>query len=367
MAKSSTPGLKCGTYAGYSRHQKRGEEPCEACRVAHREYMRAYKRYRAGHPRRPLHPCGTYPAYRRHVNAGEKPCESCAEARRAYRLSRYVSTEKGLARKGRKHGDPLKPCGTYAAYIRHVRHGEVPCEMCAQAALDQRQAGRKERAVKPCGTYAAYGRHLRKGEDPCESCREASRVYGRSKYRKLRQAVKRVPECGTVAGYRKHVRSGELPCNECQAVQDRSYGWLKGPRKNTQPCGTYAAYIRHIRAGEDVCGPCQRAHLEYGSRRRAMELGATIAPLPLDFMSLLLAQYGSRCGSVWQPGAGCGKPIPAGKETLDHIIPVTKGGLHCMENFQLMHRSCNTRKGNKMPPPEVAGKVMAAIEAAGYG
>ncbi len=29
-------------------------------------------------------------------------------------------------------------------------------------------------AVKPCGTLAAYRRHLRRGEPPCESCRQAN-------------------------------------------------------------------------------------------------------------------------------------------------------------------------------------------------
>lgn len=30
-------------------------------------------------------------------------------------------------------------------------------------------------ALKPCGTEAAYRRHLRAGEDPCDECREAHR------------------------------------------------------------------------------------------------------------------------------------------------------------------------------------------------
>lgn len=124
--------------------------------------------------------------------------------------------------------------------------------------------------------------------------------------------------------------------------------------------------MRHIRARETPCVLCQRAHLEYGSWRRALEVGATIAPLPPDFLVLLLARYGTQCGPVWQPGTGCGKPVDPGKETLDHIVPLTRGGLHCMENFQIMHRTCNTRKGNKMPSPEIVAKVQAAIEAAGY-
>lgn len=31
------------------------------------------------------------------------------------------------------------------------------------------------RTLQPCGTYAAYRRHLRNGEDPCDQCKQAAR------------------------------------------------------------------------------------------------------------------------------------------------------------------------------------------------
>jgi len=36
--------LPCGTHAAYNRHRKRGEDPCEACVVAERDYQRTRKR-----------------------------------------------------------------------------------------------------------------------------------------------------------------------------------------------------------------------------------------------------------------------------------------------------------------------------------
>ncbi len=37
------PAPGCGTYAGYQRHRKAGEQTCPACREAHRAYMREWR------------------------------------------------------------------------------------------------------------------------------------------------------------------------------------------------------------------------------------------------------------------------------------------------------------------------------------
>lgn len=38
---------------------------------------------------------------------------------------------------------------------------------------------------------------------------------------------------------------------------------------------------------------------------------------------------------------------------VDHIVPISKGGLHCYANVQLSHSSCNKRKSAKMPAPSL--------------
>lgn len=53
---------------------------------------------------------------------------------------------------------PLKPCGTDAAYQRHLRHGEQPCTACREASFALRRvAAGPERAAR----YAARGRARR--------------------------------------------------------------------------------------------------------------------------------------------------------------------------------------------------------------
>lgn len=45
----------------------------------------------------------------------------------------------------------------------------------------------------------------------------------------------------------------------------------------------------------------------------------------------------------------CEQSVERVDATVDHIIPVSRGGLHALSNVQLAHRSCNTRKGNRIP------------------
>ena len=48
-----------------------------------------------------------------------------------------------------------------------------------------REPGRAGRPVTaPCGTQAAYKRHQRNGEEPCDPCRAAWSAYQRELYRK---------------------------------------------------------------------------------------------------------------------------------------------------------------------------------------
>jgi 5-methylcytosine-specific restriction endonuclease McrA len=46
----------------------------------------------------------------------------------------------------------------------------------------------------------------------------------------------------------------------------------------------------------------------------------------------------------------CGKPITKMKDaTIDHVIPLSRGGVDSPLNMQLAHDKCNQEKGNKLP------------------
>lgn len=44
--------------------------------------------------------------------------------------------------------------------------------------------------------------------------------------------------------------------------------------------------------------------------------------------------------------------------TIDHIIPLSKGGSHSWDNIQLAHKVCNTRKGNKIDVKGIRAEVL---------
>jgi 5-methylcytosine-specific restriction endonuclease McrA len=47
------------------------------------------------------------------------------------------------------------------------------------------------------------------------------------------------------------------------------------------------------------------------------------------------------------------------RATLDHIIPLSKGGLHTYENTQAAHWICNMEKGDRLTFGGDAGRVEA--------
>ena len=74
MPTEKTPAVvrkQCGTVAGYRQHSKRGEQQCDECRAANREYQR---RYRAGEVEK------RKPGRQKRMRQAEEAAEAEAEA-----------------------------------------------------------------------------------------------------------------------------------------------------------------------------------------------------------------------------------------------------------------------------------------------
>lgn len=125
-----TCGDKAGTVAGYSRHRKQSEPPCEPCRQAWAKYAadRRNRHRKAGLP--PGHPAhGTLNGY---VELGCR-CPRCKSANRA-------AARKGAAQ--RKQA--LPPAGSPLHGLRRTYVYGCRCEKCRAAESDyqRRRRGR---------------------------------------------------------------------------------------------------------------------------------------------------------------------------------------------------------------------------------
>lgn len=65
--------------------------------------------------------------------------------------------------------------------------------------------------------------------------------------------------------------------------------------------------------------------------------------------SLIYERDGGICGLCHLPVDRSLKYPHPGSATVDHIIPITRGGKDEASNLQLAHASCNLRKQNKLP------------------
>ena len=74
---------------------------------------------------------------------------------------------------------------------------------------------------------------------------------------------------------------------------------------------------------------------DYRIRRRAIKKGSAIVEKVVR--ANLIAQYGSVCYL-------CNRTLAQHEITLDHLIPLSRGGHHSYENLRIACRSCNAKK-----------------------
>lgn len=128
---------------------------------------------------------------------------------------------------------------------------------------------------QPCGTVAAYQRHLRSGEEPCARCREARAAYVRERYV---PSGRQLDPCGTPGAYQRHLRHGEETCRPCRDA----FAALKANAPSPGTHGTNGGYQMHLHACEKPCRPCREAHLAYQRQWRAERAGAELRRRALD-------------------------------------------------------------------------------------
>jgi len=88
---------------------------------------------------------------------------------------------------------------------------------------------------------------------------------------------------------------------------------------------------------------------EYAHRRRARLRSQFVAPVDA---AVIYARDRGRCHL-------CGKKVRQADASMDHIIPISLGGIHAPSNVRLAHLKCNLRRNTRGPAQLLLDGVLA--------
>lgn len=122
---------------------------------------------------------------------------------------------------------------------------------------------------------------------------------------------------------------------------DKNKAWWKKYRQ-TEPLKSYIiAYNKEYRK-EYIKTEKGKAHrLIKSMRRRARKLSTSDGTVTKTAIDTMLLKQGHKCKL-------CEVCLIENKKNLDHIIPLSKGGIHSMSNVQWLCKSCNCKKSDKI-------------------
>jgi 5-methylcytosine-specific restriction endonuclease McrA len=168
---------------------------------------------------------------------------------------------------------------------------------------------------------AATRRAVELGVKPCKGCGE-------------------VLPLGQFPADRKSPHIGKARCWPCERARKREYY-----RRNPTPTREYVK--AYVEVNREAVFARRQAWLEvnrewanrnqfiYKARRRARQTSADCGCVTLPALRLMAAALGGLC-------AYCESPF----EHWDHAIPLSRGGLHCLDNLVPACAPCNLRKGS---------------------
>ena len=144
-------------------------------------------------------------------------------------------------------------------------------------------------------------------------------------------------ECGTVSQY----TNGGCRCVPCKAAKSAS--GKKYYKNNKQKHIEYCQKNRQRRietASKWYKENRERAY-EHSRSKDNRRRAAKSIKFTVDQLAVKLDYWGRKCYLKLE---GCTGEY----KHLDHVIPLSRGGLHALPNLRPACQSCNLRKGNKL-------------------
>lgn len=192
----------------------------------------------------------------------------------------------------------------------------------------------------------------------CPSCGKTRTVKYQTYWASMRRDVPgRCRPCGRDAFFAPTRERTEKRCGACGATKplDAFYLSSGGSDGRASRCIECSRRIAREYAREHSEAAVQRAMrwaaenperrkknaLAYARRfRRAHPERANIRKGRVDFAGLIL-EFGMVCHI-------CESPIDPPDLHFDHVIPLSRGGAHSIDNIRPAHAGCNLRKGTKL-------------------
>ena len=159
-------------------------------------------------------------------------------------------------------------------------------------------------------------------------------------------------KCGTNAGHIAHRKKNEPSCDPCRlAFNAYTREWKT--KNSTKVLAAKKSYRdsnkESIAAYKKTWAAKNKDRLiAKNRRRRATRLGNGFEPYTLN---QVLDIFGSICylceqSIDLQAPRQCGTPGWECGLHIDHIIPIARGGMDCLDNVAPTHASCNLSKGD---------------------
>lgn len=303
--------------------------------------------------------------------AEERVCPGCGTAFASKYGQAYCSGE--CYEKARAHvSKPCPVCG------RGVPKGRAHCSedckarahgvihVCQQCGREFRGANKKEKPPKFCSKECQSKAQVRRADRVCLTCGRAFHPHGMSKgmfcSRECSGVSLRTTNSCPICG--KWVPSGKTYCSEgCREIgrlgltyESEHESVLKAFDALSETIGREEARSREcivcgemFRAWSDRALTCSEAcRRRYGNMRHDSRLYRNGLPDWSVTLPRLFVRDGGRC-------RGCGMLMTLDGEgneedypSIDHIIPLARGGLHEWGNVQLMCRKCNWEKSDSV-------------------
>ena len=226
-------------------------------------------------------------------------------------------------------------------------NGTRSCAGCGETIVP---GPRERNKRKWCSETCRVKAHRRKNPEYAARVNEKARLRAQA----IRDAKPKTL-CANCGAELKSSRGRYCPSLECQKVRKRVYRERQAevaPECSEPGCcrpslgrGLCGSHYSTVWRRENPERALAKQH-----RRRARKLDAFVEDVDI---SVVLDRDGWECGI-------CGSPIPRHAvwpdleyRTLDHIVPLAKGGEHSYANIQAAHLSCNSSKRDTHEPEEV--------------